>query len=293
MKPRDLAELLLLAALWGGSFLFMRYAVPAFGAVPLMWLRVAIATAVLLPLLAWRSGGAGLGELRRGALMLGVMGVTNSALPFVLIAWATLSLTAGLAAILNATVPMFTAAIAALWLGERLTRARLAGLALGLAGVVILAADRADFKPGGSGWALVACMAAAASYGFAANHARRHASGLGALANATGSQLAAALVLAPLALAQWPATPPAAGGWAAALALGVLCTALAYILYFRLLARIGAARAVTVTYLVPVFATGWGALLLGEPLTARMALGGAVVLAGTALATGLIRLRRS
>jgi drug/metabolite transporter (DMT)-like permease len=284
LKPRDLADLLLLAALWGGSFLFMRHAAPAFGAVPLMWLRVVIASACLLPLLLARRQG---GELRARAGVMAVMGLSNSALPFVLIAWATLSITAGLAAILNATTPIFTAVVAALWLRERLTPPRLVGLLLGLAGVVVLAADQADFKPGGSGWALLASLCAALSYGFAANYARRHTVGVPALVSATGSQVAAAAVLTPFALWLWPATLPGAAAWGSALALGVGCTALAYLLYFRLLARVGPARAVTVTYLVPLFATVWGALLLDEVFTLRMALGGAVVLAGTALATGV------
>lgn len=286
MKPRDLTDLLLLAALWGGSFLFMRHAAPAFGAAPLMWLRVAIASACLLPLLILRGQTR---ELASRAGVMAVMGVTNSALPFVLIAWATLSITAGLAAILNATTPIFTALVAAVWLRERLTALRIAGLLLGLVGVAVLAADQADFKPGGSGWALLASLGAALSYGFAANFARRHVTAVPALVNATGSQVAATLVLAPLAWWQWPAQTPAAPAWGSAVALGVGCTALAYGLYFRLLARVGPARAVTVTYLVPLFATVWGALLLDEAFTLRMALGGAVVLAGTALATGLWR----
>jgi drug/metabolite transporter (DMT)-like permease len=284
LKPRDLTDLLLLAALWGGSFLFMRYAAPAFGAAPLMWLRVAIASACLLPLLIYKGQGR---ELTSRAAVMTVMGVTNSALPFVLIAWATLSITAGLAAILNATTPIFTAIVAALWLRERLTVVRLVGLLLGLAGVAVLAADKADFKPGGSGWALLASLAAAVSYGFAANYARRHVTGVPALVNATGSQVASALVLAPFAWWLWPAQLPGPLAWGAALALGVGCTALAYLLYFRLLARVGPARAVTVTYLVPLFATVWGALLLDEAFTLRMAVGGAIVLTGTALATGL------
>lgn len=289
MKPRDLTDLLILAALWGGSFLFMRYAAPAFGAAPLMWLRVAIASVCLLPLLLVRGQGR---ELISRAGVMTVMGVTNSALPFVLIAWATLSITAGLAAILNATTPIFTAIVAALWLRERLTGVRLVGLALGLAGVVVLAADKADFKPGGSGWALLASLAAAVSYGFAANYARRHVTGVPALVNAAGSQVAATVVLAPFAWWLWPGQTPGLLAWGAALALGVGCTALAYLLYFRLLARVGPARAVTVTYLVPLFATVWGAVLLDEAFTLRMAVGGAVVLAGTALATGLWQPRR-
>ena len=285
MKPRDLLDLTLLAALWGGSFLFMRYAVPDFGVVPLIWLRVALASVCLLPLLLMKRQ---LGALRRQAGALTVMGLFNSGLPFLLIAWATLSITAGLASIMNAMTPVFTALIGALWLGDRLDGRRGLGLLLGLAGVALLAADKADFRPGGSGWAIVAMLLATACYGFAANHTRRYLQGVPALVNATGTQLVSALVLLPPALWSWPERMPGLGPWLAALVLGVACSALAYLLFFRLIARVGASRAVTVTFLVPVFGTLWGTLFLDEPVTASMLAGGAVVLLGTGLATGVI-----
>lgn len=285
MKPRDLLDLTLLAALWGGSFLFMRYAVPDFGVVPLIWLRVALASICLLPLLLLKRQ---FGALRRQAGALTVMSLFNSGLPFLLIAWATLSITAGLASIMNAMTPVFTALIGALWLGDRLDGRRSLGLLLGLAGVALLAADKADFRPGGSGWAIVAMLLATACYGFAANHTRRYLQGVPALVNATGTQLVSALVLLPPALWSWPERMPGLGPWLAALVLGVACSALAYLLFFRLIARVGASRAVTVTFLVPVFGTLWGALFLDEPVTASMLAGGAVVLLGTGLATGVI-----
>lgn len=285
MTPRDLLDLTLLAALWGGSFLFMRYAVPDFGVVPLIWLRVALASVCLLPLLLLKRQ---FGALRQQAGALTVMSLFNSGLPFLLIAWATLSITAGLASIMNAMTPVFTALIGALWLGDRLDGRRSLGLLLGLAGVALLAADKADFRPGGSGWAIVAMLLATACYGFAANHTRRYLQGVPALVNATGTQLVSALVLLPPALWSWPERMPGLGPWLAALVLGVACSALAYVLFFRLIARVGASRAVTVTFLVPVFGTLWGALFLGEPVTASMLAGGAVVLLGTGLATGVI-----
>ena len=285
MTPRDLLDLTLLAALWGGSFLFMRYAVPDFGVVPLIWLRVALASVCLLPLLLMKGQ---LGALRERAGAVAVMGLFNSGLPFLLIAWATLSITAGLASIMNAMTPVFTALIGALWLGDRLDWRRGLGLLLGLAGVALLAADKADFRPGGSGWAIVAMLLATVCYGFAANHTRRYLQGVPALVNATGTQLVSALVLLPPALWSWPERMPGLGPWLAALVLGVACSALAYLLFFRLIARVGASRAVTVTFLVPVFGTLWGALFLGEPVTASMLAGGAVVLLGTGLATGVI-----
>lgn len=286
MKPRDLADLVLLAALWGGSFLFMRYAAPAFGALPLMWLRVAIATACLLPVLVLRGQ---VGALRERIGVVTVMGLFNSAIPFVLIAWATLSITAGLASILNAAVPIMTALIGAVWLRDRLGAGRVAGLVIGMAGVVLLAADKADFKPGGSGWALLAMVGATLCYGFAANFTKRHLTGVPPMVNAAGSQIVSAVALTPFALWAWPAQTPAPLAWAAAAVLGVGCTAIAYVLFFRLIERVGASRAVTVTFLVPVFGTLWGALFLGESVTVSMLLGGAVVLLGTGLSTGVIR----
>lgn len=286
LKPRDLTDLTLLAALWGGSFLFMRYAAPAFGALPLMWLRVTIATVCLLPLLIWRGQ---VGALRERIGVVTVMGLFNSAIPFVLIAWATLSITAGLASILNATVPIMTALIGALWLRDTLGAGRLAGLVIGMAGVVLLAADKADFKPGGSGWALLAMVGATLCYGFAANYTKRHLTGVPPMVNAAGSQIVSAVALTPFALWTWPTQTPEPLAWGAAVVLGIGCTAVAYVLFFRLIERVGASRAVTVTFLVPVFGTLWGALFLGETVTGAMLVGGAIVLVGTGLSTGVIR----
>ena len=286
MKPRNLLELTLLAALWGGSFLFMRYAAPEFGAAPLIWLRVAIAALCLVPLLLLRKQGRILWK-NVGALV--IMGIFNTALPFVLIAWAMLSLTAGLASILNAATPIFTALMAALWLRDKLDASRALGLAVGFSGVLLLAADKADFKPGGSGWAIVAMLLATASYGFSANLTKRYLSGVPALVNAAGSQLASTIVLLPFALWFWPAKMPGAMAWWAVIVLGIGCTALAFLMFFRLIATVGAARAVTVTFLIPLFGVLWGSLFLHETLNAGMLVGGCIVILGTALATGAIR----
>ena len=289
MKPRDIADLLLLAALWGGSFPFMRVAVPEFGPLALIAVRVGVAATLLLPM--WALSRPRIPWVRHAWPLLWV-GLFNSALPFTLFAYATLTVTAGFAAILNATAPLWGAVIAHYWLRERLTPWRVLGLALGLAGVGALVWGKTSFAAGGSGWAIVAAIAATLSYGWAACYARRALSGVDALTVATGSQLGAALVLAPLAVWTWPASSPSTTAWVSVIVLGVACTALAYILYFRLIANVGAARAIAVTFLVPLFAVAWGGLWLGEALTARMVVGGVVVLAGTALAVGLIRPRR-
>jgi len=282
MKLNKLLELTLLAALWGGSFLFIRYAAPEFGAAPLIWLRVAIAALCLIPLLLWRGQG---NILRQHAGTLAIMGIFSTALPFVLIAWAMLSLTAGLASILNAATPIFTAAIAALWLHDQLNKSQVLGLVIGFAGVLLLAADKADFKPGGSGWAIVAMLLATVSYGIGANMTKRYLGNVPALVNAAGSQLASTLILSPFAWWFWPAQLPNRMAWGAVIALGIGCTALAFLMFFRLIATIGAARTITVTFLIPLFGVLWGNLFLNETINAGMLIGGGIVVFGTVLAT--------
>jgi drug/metabolite transporter (DMT)-like permease len=288
LRTRDVAELLVLAALWGGSFLFMRVAAPALGPLPVAATRVAIAALLLLPLLAARGG---LGELRTRAGDIAVVGAINSALPFALIAYATLTLTAGFASIVNATSPLWGGLVAHFWLRERLTRLRVVGLAVGFAGVIALVWGKTSL-PAGGGLAVVASLVATLSYGVAASYTRRRLGGASPLAVAAGSQVAAALLLLPFAAATWPKGPVAPVAWGSVVALGVACTGIAYVMYFRLIRNVGPARAIAVTFLVPPFATAWGTLFLGEPVTERMVLGGLVVLAGTALATGMIAPRQ-
>ena len=290
MKRRDLSDLVLLAALWGASFLFTRMAVPAFGAFALAELRVAIAALMLLPLLALRGDFS---ELRAAPARFVLLGAVNTAIPFALFAWAVLSITAGLASILNATAPLFTALVAWVWLRERLTLLQWVGMGIGFAGVLWLSGAKAGFGGDSSGWAIIAALVATFSYGVSASVAKRNFVGVRPLAVAAGSQTAAALLLLPFAIATWPSAPPAAIDWAAATALGVLCTGIAYILYFRLIARVGPATAMTVTYLIPAFAMLWGGFFLGETVTPTMLIGCAIILAGTALATGTLRPRRS
>ena len=286
VTARNLIDLLLLGALWGASFLFMRYAAPAFGAIPLIWLRVAIAALVLIPILSWRGQ---ISLMRQQLSAMFVVGLLNSALPFVLIAWAVLSITSGLASILNATTPIFTAIIAALWLGVHLNKSRVIGLIIGFIGVLLLAADKADFKPGGSGWAIIASLAAALSYGVVTNYTKRYLHDTPALVIASGAQLAAAILLSPFAYWYWPTTMPNLNAWLAVIMLGVGCTALAFLLFYRLVAEVGASGAVTVTFLVPVFGVLWGGYFLQEPITFSMLVGGVIILLGTALSTGLLK----
>lgn len=290
MKPLDVIELVLLAALWGASFLFMRVAAPEFGPVALTALRVAGAALLLLPLLVARRQ---VGALRRHWRPIAIVGLLNSALPFVLFSLAALAISGGLAAIFNATAAMWAALIAWSWFGEKLTPSRLFGLALGFAGVVGLAWGNASLQTGKHGVspavAIAAVVFASLCYAFAANYTRKRLVGVPPLAVAAGSQTAAAAMLALPALAWLPPALPGAVAWANVAALAVLCTGVAYLLYFRLIARLGAARAVTVAYLIPLFAMLWDFVFMAERITASMVAGAAVILLGTALATGMLR----
>jgi drug/metabolite transporter (DMT)-like permease len=291
LRPALAIDFLLLAAIWGASFLFMRVAVVEFGAMPTAGLRVAIAALALLPLI-WLRGLAP--QLRRHWKSIFVVGLLNSALPFALYSFALLSITTGLSAILNATVPLFGAIVAWAWLRDRPTGSRMLGLAVGFGGVAALAWDKASFKVDasgiGPGWAVLACLAATLCYAIAASATKRHLGGLPALVTATGSQLGATVALALPTVWLWPATTPGAQAWLALLAVGVVCTGLAYVLYFRLIEQAGPARALAVTFVVPVFAVIYGVLFLGEAVTGWMLACGAVIVCGTALSTGLANL---
>lgn len=289
MKPSDVLDMALLAALWGASFMLMRYAAPAFGPVPLAALRVIGASLFLVPLLVMRGQTT---ELRRHWRPLLVIGLTNSTLPFICFSFAALSITAGMSSIFNAATPLFGAVIAWLWLRDRLARLRVAGLAIGFAGVLWLAWDQASFKPGGTGWAVIVCLGAPLLYGVSASYTKRYLAGVSSLVVAGGSLLAAALLLSVPAVVFWPAVAPSAGAWGAAVFLAFACTAVAYVLFFRLISNVGPARTITVTFLIPAFAVLFGRVFLGEALTPQMIAGCAVILIGTGFATGLLKLSK-
>ncbi|MGE0799721.1 MAG: DMT family transporter [Lautropia sp.] len=289
MSRRFQAEFLLLAAIWGASFLFMRVTAPSFGPIPLMLLRCAVGAVVLLPVLLFgRDRAAIVTALRGNGWQLIVVGVLNSAVPFVLFGFAALSLNAGFASILNATAPIFGALIGYLWWRERLRGWRIAGLAIGIFGVVVLSWERASFHEGGSGWAIVAALGATFCYGLVGNFAKRELSGLDPLLIAIGSLVIASLALLVPGILLWPVVSPAAADWAYAIALGALSSGVAYLLYYRLLANAGPSAALSVTYLIPVFGVFWGWAFLGETVDAATLSGGAIVLLGTAFATGVL-----
>jgi drug/metabolite transporter (DMT)-like permease len=293
-KAPWLIDFILLAAIWGASFMFMRVASQEMGAFAAAGLRVCVAALFLLPLLLARGLGR---SLRQHWKLTFAVGVLNSAIPFVCFTYALLSITTGLSAILNATVPLFGAVLAWLWLKDRPSKSRMLGLAVGFAGVTMLAWDKASFKPDASGattgWAVLAVLLACFCYGLAASVAKRFMGGLPSLVSATGSQIGASLALIPFTLLYWPDHAPGLQAWLAVLVLGVVCTGLAYVLYFRLIERAGPARALSVTFAIPAFAVLYGVLLLGESITPWMVVCALVIIAGTTLSTGLVSLGRS
>ncbi len=281
-------DFLLLAAIWGSSFMFTRFAALEFGAIATAGLRVLIAALFLLPLMALKGHWP---AFRQHWRMTFLVGVLNSAIPFACFSYAILSISTGLSSMLNATVPMFGALVAWIWLKDRPNGLRILGLGVGFLGVSLLAWDKASFKPdatgASSGWAVLACLLACLCYGMAASFTKRFLGGIPAMVTAAGSQSGATLVLTLPMLWLWPAQTPGVSAWAGVAVLGVLCTGFAYILYFRLIERAGPARALTVTFLIPVFAVAYGVLLLGEAVTPWMLLCGAIIICGTALASGI------
>ncbi len=273
--------LVLLGALWGGSFVFMRVAVPALGPVVLAFARVALA-AIALMALAYTQRR--LPDFRTRWRDFAVVGIVNSALPFLLFSFAQQHITASTGAILNATSPFFGAITAAIWLGEPLTGRKVAGMALGLAGVAVLAGWHPQVAARDTMVAIAACLAAAVCYALAGTYTKCRMQGMPSLTIAAASQLTAALALAPalpFASVPGPVTPLVVAN---VVALALASTAVAYMIYFKLIADIGPSRALTVTFLVPLFGMLWGALFLAEALTLGMMAGGALIVTGTVLA---------
>jgi drug/metabolite transporter (DMT)-like permease len=274
MRSSDLARLLLLAAIWGASFLFMRILAPVLGPLWTAQMRVAIASGVMLLFMFAARRSMQFQANWRHYL---VVGVFNSALPFALFSYAALILPAGYSAIVNSTSPLWGALIGVAALGDKLTARKVGGLLLGILGVAFLVRLGPAQLSRDVVLAVLACAVAAFCYGLAAAYSKKKAVGIAPLLMATGSQLAAALVLLPAL----PLSPlrgeltPFIIGIAGALAL--LCSAVAYLLYFQLLANVGPSKALTVTFLIPLFALLWGTLFLHEVVTSSMLIGCALV----------------
>jgi len=282
MDTASLARLLVLAAIWGGSFLFMRVAVPVLGPTQLIGYRVGLAALFLAAVALVQQRRLAVRAHWRHYL---ILGACNSALPFLLFAFAAQTLSASLLSIVNATAPIWAALIASLR-SRALPLPRVAiGLMLGVTGVAVLASFDAVMLQPGAALALAAGLAASLSYGIASTYAKS-VRNVDAFANAHGSMWAATLLIAP-AFPFFPAhAAPGAGVAAAVVGLGVICSGVAYLLYFRLIADLGAASALTVTFLIPVFGVSWGSAFLGERVGWYTIAGSLIVVVGTALVTG-------
>jgi drug/metabolite transporter (DMT)-like permease len=282
MRPADYARLVALAAIWGAAFIFMRVAAPVLGPAWTPELRVLLGG---LALLAWfRAVGfdPGLSKHWRFYLLMGTVGI---AAPFVLYSFAAMHAPASLLSITNATSPIFGLAWGVLFRDERVTLRKLAGLGLGVAGVVLIARPAGAVADPLFGWAIAAALGACCLYGIVGALIKRFARGATPRGMAAGNQLAAAIVILPLLPFLPPLAAPTPLVVANLLALALLASGVAFVLYFRLIADIGAVRALTVTYLIPLFGVFWGWLFLGEALPAAALAGGVLILAGTVLVT--------
>ncbi len=282
-----LPEFLVLSMIWGSSFVFIRWGSEFFGPVPTAFLRVALGMLVLLPVA--QAKGL-LPEVRTHWRSTFFMGCINSAIPFALLGYAIYEMTVGLASILNASTPLFGGLLAWLWLKDRPSASRWCGMAIGFLGVAALTLGRnpdAPLNEQASLWGIAISLTTTFFYGLAACYAQRHLRAVSPLATALGSMMGASAFLAIPTWWLWPTETPPLSAWASIAALGILCTAMAYALYFKLNSRIGATKAMTVTYLIPIFASLLGAVLFDERLSWWHVTCGLVILAGTAMASGL------
>lgn len=286
MRGQDITDLILLAAIWGSSFLFITLAVNDFGPFPLMALRTGLGLLVLLPLLFWRHA---LPDLVRHWKPIFTVGIINAAIPFTLLAYAAFVIPAGVLSILNAATPLWGAFFAALWIKDILPRWRMAGLVIGFFGIVMLVWDELEIDQLlGTGLGLAAALAAPMSYGLSSTFTNRYLMGVKSIAVASGALMSATIALLPLAWLTWPQGDISQRSWGALLMLSILCTGVTYIVFYRLVMNAGPARASTVTLLIPVFGVLWGWMWLEEEVTSVILIATAVILLGTSLATGII-----
>jgi len=284
LKATDFLELLLLGAIWGASFILIKYATPEIGIFALVEIRALGATLLLLPIVVLKRKHK---ELLPYWWHLLILGLLNTVIPFCLFNYGLLHIKAGLAAILNATAPMFGILIAYLYLKESIGKIGLLGVLLGFFGVVLISYQQSA-NAEASLLPVLAILLATFCYGVAATFLRRKLSHINPFALAGGSQFFSALALLPLALINMPSSMPSSQAMGSALILAFVCTGLAYVLYFDLIAKVGASRAMTVGYLVPLFGIAWGYLLLNESLSVPTLLGGGCILVGVMMATNMV-----
>jgi len=289
MPAKHIIELLFLASLWGGSFIFMRIASPEFGPVLLMAFRTLTASLFLLPLVLLSKKHR---QFHGYKMKIFIVGLFNTAIPFVLFGYATLTLSGGLTSVLNATTPMFGAIVAYFWFRDKLTVTATFGLLIGFIGVYLLVLDKLHLDVETILLPTLAALLASLCYGLSANFTKRYLTGISSTVLATGSQVSATIVLIPISLFFLPPQMPSSIAIVSVLLLGLLCTGVAYIIFFHLIANLGPTKAISVTYLIPAFGLFWGSLFLDEVITMSMLIGCGFILTGVALATGLLKFQK-
>ncbi|MBF6613411.1 MAG: DMT family transporter [Chloroflexi bacterium] len=287
MSAKEFGMLIALGAIWGASFMFIKVGGAEIEPFALVEMRLGLAAIVMLIIAASRQGTLSL--LKRHWRPLAVMGLVNCALPYTLITWGEVYISSGLAAIYNACAPLWGALLGLVWVwAERLPPARMFGLFLGLSGVVLVVSS--NLSGGSSGSMLLigqgAVLLAALSYAIAATYGRKALHGMPSLIPATGQLITGALMLLPLALFQLPKTMPSLQALTAVSTLAIAGTALASLIYYWLLERVGGTKTLLVTYLLPIFALIWGAIFLREAITLPAVVGLALVLAGITVTSG-------
>lgn len=284
MKALHFAELLLLGLIWGASFMLIKWAAPEIGVFALVEIRAIGASLLLIPFVFFKRQQNDIIKYWRQLI---VVGLLNTAIPFCLFNYSLLHIEAGLAAILNGTAPMFGVLVAYLYLKETIGLWGLVGVLFGFAGVVLISYEQTTGADAGL-LAVFSILLATLCYGIAASYLKRKLSHVKSFAIAGGSQLYTSLMLLPLALLNLPEAMPSAKAISSALVLALVCTGLAYVLYFDLIEKVGASKAIMVGYLIPMFGVLWGFIILQESLSNTELVGGGLVLFGVMLATNVL-----
>jgi drug/metabolite transporter (DMT)-like permease len=289
MTIRPIIELPLLAAIWGASFLFMKIGGPEFGPILFMAIRTLVASVLLLSLLAYKKQLKLLFQYNKAIFIVGLL---NTAIPFSLFGWATLTLSAGSTSVLNATTPMFGAIVAVIWLKDTFNYSTILGLFIGFIGVYFLMFEKINSPNSAVILPVFAVMLASLFYGISANYTKKYLSKVKPLVLAAGSQISATIILLPISLFFLPDTMPSIEAINAVVVLGIVCTGFAYIIFFRLISAMGPTKAISVTYLIPAFGLFWGAIFLNEAITVIMLFGCGLILVGVALTTGVVSIKQ-
>lgn len=289
LKLVDYAALISLGAIWGASFLFMRIAAPEMGAIGLVTVRMVSAALFLSPLLFFKEYPKII--IKNWKWLLSVAILSNVA-PFALLAFSSTRLEAGFTSLLNATVPVWTALIGFSLFANKISRQQFFGLFLAFLGVFTLSANRMSFSADGPGWAILAGLLATFCYGLSIHIVKRHLSEVPPMAISLGAVSLSALILVVPGYLYWPDAEITTIAWASSITLGMLCTGLAFLIFFPLIKRTGPMISASITFLVPIFAITWGVILLDEVLTSRMILGMLLTFLGTGFVLNLFPVHR-